>query len=286
MDNLLVTIGLPVYNAEKFIALTLKSIFNQSYQNYEIIITDDGSDDNTIEVIKSFNDPRIVLISDGINKGISYRLNQQIDLARGKYFFRMDADDIMFPDRLIKQINYLINNSEIDVVGSSVVVINDENEIIAFRKSIKIEDYEKIFKTILFNHPTVAGKISFFRKFRYSENLNGVEDADLWIRSFPYCKFSILEDPILFYRDPLVFKLKTYKFRLDQKNKLYNSNEYLSNKPFLRKKLILLNIFKKNLANFLNLIRMDELLIRRRNNSAYEIKLEWKNVLNNILNEK
>lgn len=77
----------------------------------------------------------------------------------------------------------------------------------------------------------LAGKISFFKNFRYSENLNGVEDADLWIRSFQYCKFSILEDTKLFYRDPLVFKLKTYKFRLDQKNKLYNSNKYFKQYP-------------------------------------------------------
>ena len=82
-----VTIGIPVYNAEKFIRNTLISIFNQTYSNFELIITDDGSTDDSLNIIKSFTDNRIRIYSDGENKGISYRLNQQVNLAHLIFLF-------------------------------------------------------------------------------------------------------------------------------------------------------------------------------------------------------
>src|SRR5690606_13478656 len=103
-DNVFVTMGMPVYNAEKFIKMAINSVLQQSHRNFELIITDDGSTDQSMDIVESFNDSRIVLIKDSNNKGISHRLNQQIDLAKGKYFLRMDSDDIMFPDRIEKEI--------------------------------------------------------------------------------------------------------------------------------------------------------------------------------------
>ena len=78
----LVTIGIPCYNVGKFISLSIKSVLMQTYTNFELIITDDGSTDNTVEEIRKFKDPRIKIIVDGENHGISYRLNQQIDMAK------------------------------------------------------------------------------------------------------------------------------------------------------------------------------------------------------------
>ena len=82
MNTPLVTIGIPVYNCKDYIALAVKSVLNQTYTNFELIITDDGSTDGTLDILKQFEDPRIILIVDGENHGISYRLNQQIDLAK------------------------------------------------------------------------------------------------------------------------------------------------------------------------------------------------------------
>ena len=286
MENDLVTVGIPMYNAEKFIGQAIKSILNQSFQNFEIIITDDGSTDKSIEIASSFLDPRIKLFADGNNKGISYRLNQQVELAKGKYFARMDADDIMFPDRLEKQIHFLNNNENIDVVGSSVVVLDDDNQIIVFRPAKLLTEYEKLFNNILFNHPTVTGKLEFFKQYPYSEDLIGVEDSDVWIRSFNKSKFFVMDEPVLFYRDPLVFKLKTYKFRLNQKNKLLNKIPYLKNHPFLKYKLIMENNIKKWAATILNFIKKDDILISKRNNANIPIKEEWEVILNNITNGK
>ena len=283
MKSPLVTIGIPLYNAQRFIGLAINSILNQTYTNFELIITDDGSTDKSLSIVKGFKDSRIKLISDGCNRGISYRLNQQVNMAKGKYFFRMDADDIMFPNRIERQINYLKNNPDTDVIGSSVVVIDDDNEIIAYRPAELLDDYKKLFNQILFNHPTVAAKTDFFKKFPYSETLIGVEDADLWIRSFSTSKFYVMHDPVLFYRDPLIFKLKTYKFRIDQKNKLLRGNDFLKENKMLMNKFILENNIKKIVATFLSFIKKDDLLISKRNNVNLPIKQEWRNTLQNCV---
>lgn len=282
----LVSIGIPMYNAEKFIKQAVQSVLNQTYDNFELIITDDGSTDQSVDIVISFNDHRIRLIKDGLNKGISYRLNQQINLARGDFFVRMDADDIMFPDRIEKQLDFLMKNPKTDAVGSSVVVINDENQIIGFREAFLQDNYELLFKNILFNHPTVMGRLNFFKTFYYDENFIGVEDLDLWLRSFPTSKFHVMKDPVLFYRDPLVFKLKTYLFRLTQKNKLLKKNEYLSEKPILRLNLILENKLKKIIATLLSLFKMDYLLISKRNSGKLFIQEKWRTILNQIIYEE
>lgn len=275
-----------MYNAEKFIFKAVASVLQQTYSHFELIITDDGSGDGSLEIVKSFGDQRIKIVSDNQNRGISFRLNQQIELAKGKYFVRMDSDDIMFPRRLEEQIRFLENNPEIDAVGSSVVILDDDNNIVSFRKAVLLTNYEDLFSRILFNHPTVSGKITFFRKYRYSPDLDGVEDADLWIRSFPESMFHVMEEPLLFYRDPLSFKLATYKFRMEQKNKLYRNNLYLRSKPLLKTKLILLNNIKKTVSALISATKQDKFLISRRNSNRAAIREEWRTTLRNILNEK
>lgn len=283
----LVTVGLPVYNTEKYLAFCIQSILLQTYQNFEIIITDDGSTDKSLEIAKSFLDDRIKIYSDGTNRGISHRLNQQINLAKGKYFVRMDSDDIMFPERLEKQISYLENNSCIEVVGSSIVVVDNENKIIAFREAKKIDDYKKVFSQILFNHPTVAGKLSFFEKYKYSEEYTGVEDADLWIRSFLKNNFEVMKEPLLFYRDPYQFKLKTYKYRINQKIKLFRNNKFLANNKLLKLKLLTSHQLRIMIAVIFNFLKMDALFIARRNRKLAESeRKDWEIILRKIINAK
>lgn len=281
-----VTVGIPLYNGGKFIDNTIKSVLCQTYKNFELIITDDGSTDDSVEIVKSFNDFRIKLLVDGNNRGISHRLNQQINMSKGKYFVRMDADDLMFPDRLQRQISFLEENPDIDAVGSSVVVVDDNTQIIAFRSAKLAGNFAQLFKSILLNHPTVTGKTAFFKKYPYSNRFLGVEDADLWLRSFPKSKFFVMEEPSLFYRDPLKFNLKTYQFRIDQKNKLIVENQYLRNRPFLKFQLISQNMIKKILAELLTFINKGDLMIAQRNNVRTPIKEEWKIVLEKIINGK
>lgn len=210
----LVTIGIPCYNVGKFISLSIKSVLMQTYTNFELIITDDGSTDNTVEEIRKFKDPRIKIIVDGENHGISYRLNQQIDMAKGDIFIRMDGDDIMFPNRVEKQVKYLQEHPNVDVVGAGAVIIDDDNTIIGLRQGeISVKNPEDAINNSVFIHPTVAGRLSFFKKYKYDEELSGVEDKDLWCRGLQDSIFAIMNKPLLFYRDPLKFKLPTYLSR-------------------------------------------------------------------------
>jgi glycosyltransferase involved in cell wall biosynthesis len=210
----LVTIGIPCYNVEKFIALSIRSVLAQTYSNFELLITDDGSKDHTLEEIRKFDDPRIIVIADGENHGISYRLNQQIRLAKGEYFIRMDGDDIMFTDRIEKEVNFLIEHQDVDVVGSGAVIIDDENQIIGIRQEqMNLCKPEDALNGSTFIHPTVAGKLQFFRKYLYDEQLSGVEDKDLWCRGLQDSVYAIIQEPLLFYRDPLKFKLSVYLSR-------------------------------------------------------------------------
>lgn len=281
----LVTIGIPMYNAEKFIRQAIVSILDQTYVNFELIITDDGSSDRSFEIATSFQDPRIIVLKDGKNKGISHRLNQQIDLAKGKYFVRMDADDIMFPDRIEKQVNFLEQNPEVDVVGSSAVIIGDENEIIGIREPLIPEDDDYILKANIFIHPSVCGKLSWFKKYRYDSKIDGAEDYDLWIRGWKDSTFKNILEPLLFYRDPLEFKLNTYLDRLKKQRTMWDYHAAFQNNLALKIKLIISSHFKGFAASVLNFMGQDEMLIARRNKVINNPE-KFQKILLQLLNKK
>lgn len=216
----LVTIGMSTYNSSQFVHMAIESVLSQTYFNFEFIITDDGSIDQTVDIIRSFDDERIIFIEGHTNMGIAYRLNQQIDMAKGQFFFRMDSDDIMLPNRVERQIVILMSSGA-DVVGASVVVIDNSNKIIGIRTSMLGTNVIQICLGKCFIHPTVCGKISYFRKYHYQVNLSGTEDLDLWIRSFSTSHFVEIDEPMMFYRDPPALKLKTYIFRSFQAPRTY-----------------------------------------------------------------
>ncbi len=264
----LVTVGIPAYNAERFIRWAIKSVLNQTFADFELIITDDGSTDKTVEMAHSFSDPRIKIITDGKNHGISYRLNQQIDLARGKYFVRMDADDIMLPDRIERQIAYLTEHPEVDMIGGGVIVIDDDNKIIGCRtiSNETVFDFDLWIKGGTLNHPTVTGKTSAFRKFKYSTDFIGIEDRHLWMRATQTAKLVILPDFEIFYRDPLKFKLKTYLFRCRQNRKLLKLQTVKDRFGLIRQyNQLILSHLRSIIAVILTYCHKDSLMIARRN---------------------
>lgn len=105
------------------------SVLNQSYIDWELLLLDDGSTDESLNIAKSFTDGRIKIISDGMNRGLIYRLNESINMARGKFYARMDADDIMHPDRIKKQVECLSRNVRVDVVGTAWYSIDCNNRV-------------------------------------------------------------------------------------------------------------------------------------------------------------
>jgi glycosyltransferase involved in cell wall biosynthesis len=115
MPDPVITIAMPFYNSAATLELAIRSLLNQSYSDFELLLCDDGSTDHGLEIAHSFDDPRLVCWSDGRRLRLAARLNECIDRARGRYLARMDADDIAYPDRLKRQLAFLETNTEVDL---------------------------------------------------------------------------------------------------------------------------------------------------------------------------
>lgn len=200
LNNPKMTVGLPVYNAALFLNDCIHSILNQSFANFELLIIDDGSNDDSINIIQSFTDERITFIKDGLNKGLPNRLNQIAQLAKGDYIVRMDADDIMHKDRLEIQLKILMENPLIDVLGTNAYSINENNEIMGVRMELS-EKNNGLMEVNSFIHPTIMGKKEWFKKNLYDENAIRCEDVELWFRAKQISNFYFTPSPLLFYRE-------------------------------------------------------------------------------------
>lgn len=284
----MVTIGIPVYNASRFLRYAIDSVLAQTCREIELIITIDGASDTSGRIAATYNDPRIVLIDDNENRGISFRLNQQISLARGKYFARMDADDIMFPDRIEKQLKFMLDNPEMDVTGSDAVVIDNNNLILGYRAGNHNICRKSILRKILFNHPTVFGKTTWFRENPYSSEFDGVEDFMLWNKSYLHSRFINLDEPLLFYRDPPLTDVSIYLNRQKQFRRAIRTLKKGSVIGKIRSsELITLSVCKEMAFLLLHKAGFSDFLIRRRNIPLTLEKLaHYSHTLDNLLTGK
>jgi glycosyltransferase involved in cell wall biosynthesis len=199
----LLTVSMPVFNAGSHLRLAVLSIINQSFKNWELIIYDDGSTDNSLESLVDIKDPRILIVNDGHNKGLAVRLNETIDMARGHYFARMDQDDVSYPDRFTKQLALLEGDHTLDVIAVSAITISESNEAMGMLPCpVSHESIcAKPWQGFCFAHPTWMGKIDWFRKFRYT--IPGpyfCEDQELLLRSFTESRFGGIKDVLFAYR--------------------------------------------------------------------------------------
>jgi glycosyltransferase involved in cell wall biosynthesis len=199
----LISIGMSIYNCGGTLPLAVRSIINQSYPHWELLLINDGSTDNTLEVARSFNDPRIKVFSDGQNKRLPTRLNEAISLAQGKYFARMDGDDIAYPQRLEKQVEYLETHPEVDLVGAQIMVFNNQGQPLGKRAAP--EHHEAICARptagFAMAHPTYCGKLNWFQKYGYRKEAHLCEDQDLLLRSYRNSRFANVPEILLGYRE-------------------------------------------------------------------------------------
>ncbi|MBV6512511.1 MAG: O-antigen biosynthesis glycosyltransferase WbnJ [Ignavibacteriaceae bacterium] len=197
----MVTVLLPTYNAEKYIAQCIKSILHQTYRDFELLIIDSASDDNTIKIIKSFEDSRINLhqiercpLGRSLNYGLK---NAKFDLIA-----RMDADDLMVPERLEVQLAYLKEHPEVDVLSCDVAYFRGKK--VLYRLFLSNTDSEIKRNLRLHNVINHSGCIYDRRKILahrgYSEQLDVCIDYELWLRIFEKVQFSSLSDVLIFYR--------------------------------------------------------------------------------------
>ena len=198
----LLTIGLPFYNDSLTLELAIKSVFAQTYQNWELILVDDGSTDGSLNLAKKITDKRVQLISDGENKGLIFRLNQIASLAKGKYLARLDADDLMQSTRIQKQVEYLENNPDVDLVDTGAYSIYRNGMPKGKRGLDDINtDAKQVIKHAMLLHASVAGKTSWFINNPYDKEYVRAEDYELWCRTFKYSKFGRIKEPLYIVRE-------------------------------------------------------------------------------------
>jgi glycosyltransferase involved in cell wall biosynthesis len=198
----LVCIAMPAYNASKTISLAITSILSQTYQNWNLFIIDDGSTDTTLEIISTYNDPRITILSDGKRQGLATRLNQIIDQSEAKFIARLDADDVAYPDRLRKQVEFLLANPAIDLLGTGAVVFNRNGKAVgSYPLRIRHADIcQRPWSGFYLAHPTWMGRMSWFKKYRYRGGMPTAEDQDLLLRSYRDSHFACLPEILTGYR--------------------------------------------------------------------------------------
>jgi glycosyltransferase involved in cell wall biosynthesis len=206
-----ITIGLPFFNCETTLTSALQSVFAQTDPDWELLLLDDGSTDGSLRIARQVSDPRVTVISDGINRGLPDRLNQIAALSQGHYLARMDGDDLMHPDRLRRQREFLQRNPAVDAVGSPAFIIDARNAVTGRRGDARFDPSPRsVLEHGLFIHPTVMGRRDWFRAHPYDPRFVRAEDRELWCRAAGQATFARLHDALLFYREPEKLNLGNY----------------------------------------------------------------------------
>lgn len=203
MNNPLITIVMPVYNAEKYLAEAINSILNQTYKNFIFLIINDGSTDNGPQIMREFNDKRIVLLENEKNSGLIFSLNRGLDFATTKYIARMDADDISHPNRLEKQLLFMENNSDIGICGSYVRYFGNNFDGDVFTPATIPSDIKaELLFTSPYSHPSVIIRKELIDKFnlRYNPDFKNIEDFEFFQNASHLFKMSNIPEYLLDYR--------------------------------------------------------------------------------------
>lgn len=201
-DMPLVTVSMPVFNSERYIAEAIESILAQTYQNFELIIVDDGSTDRTREIIEGFTDPRIIKIYSDQNRGLITTRNRIAQLAKGKYLALLDADDLAFPERLALQVAFLEANHA-DLCGADHWTLN---QVTGQLKSSKQRHANADIHALLsvcspVCNPAMMGRLEIFRRFPYKASYLHAEDYCLWTEiALAGYRFANIKKKLITYR--------------------------------------------------------------------------------------
>ncbi|MDR3593876.1 glycosyltransferase [Clostridium sp.] len=245
MNKPMVTVLMSVYNGEKFLEEAIESILNQTFSDFEFLIINDGSTDNSVKIIESFEDSRIRLINNEKNLKLIASLNKGVSLAKGKYIARMDCDDISMPDRLEKEVKFLESNQEYGLVGTWYTVIDGEGVEKYNRSYPSNNELIKLFLSLNcpLAHGSIMGKTELFKQNAYgSKEHYAVEDYELWVRMAKTTKIHNIPEYLFKYRiyGESFSDSKTqlmYDQTLEMSKKLYikNKNQY---KELIKKQIL------------------------------------------------
>ncbi len=206
----LISVIMSNYNTpEEYLREAVESILNQTYSNFEFIIVDDFSDDNSVEIIQSYNDPRITVLKNNENMGITKSLNRAMKAAKGEFVARMDADDISLPERFEKQVEYMKQNPSVVVCGTWVELFGSGAEALKEKYSKKVLSEKDLFRIqLLFgNHNNIIHPTAMFRhsslsenNITYNEKYVYAQDYRMWAECSKYGECQNLNEVLVKYR--------------------------------------------------------------------------------------
>ena len=208
MKNPKVTVLMSVYNGEKYLQEAIDSILGQTFKDFEFLIINDGSTDKTGEILKSYNDPRIKIINNEKNIGLTKSLNIGLRIAKGEYIARQDADDISMPERLEKEVEFLEQNRNVGLVGTDYLFINEKGKVIHIVKCLNgsRELKAKLLEGNQFGHGSVMLRRECIDKVGvYREEFKFAQDYDFCLRIAEMYDVANISEPL-------------YKWRIDSKS--------------------------------------------------------------------
>lgn len=211
----LLSVVMSVYNAEEYIIECVNSILNQSFDDFEFLIVDDASDDNTKALLDSINDSRLIVFHNDNKLGLPKNLNFLLDKATGKYIARMDGDDVSALDRFEKEVSILESDDSIEMVCSYCQKIGSENEIVKTPL-----DYEILRATLLFKNPITNSTVMFRNSpsHYYDYDFLKSQDYEMWDRmSGKFEKVAVINQVLGYYR---IHEKQITKEKISEQEKL------------------------------------------------------------------
>ncbi|WP_038345950.1 glycosyltransferase family 2 protein [Acinetobacter sp. A47] len=289
----MISVGIPFFNAEAYLEDAIKSVLAQTFQEWELLLIDDGSSDRSLNIAKKFErlDPRIRVISDGLNKKLPARLNEIINEAKFGFIARMDADDLMDVERLEKQYTFLSQNPEYDLVTTGMYSIDQDNNVLGKRlpenRIMKASEILGGLTNLL--HASMLAKKQWCLRNPYREDNALAEDYELWLSAAIKndLKYSVLQEPLYYYREVENVKkakmIKGYNTQIEVINRYYSG--VISNS--LKNKIVCKFELKKMIVRIFDLFNLMFILQNRRVNEITDYdQVRYKENLNKILSVK
>lgn len=202
MTQARITVVMPVYNGQKYLRPAIESILNQTFGDFELLVIDDGSTDDSREICRSYGDARIRLQENKENLGLVRTLNKGLDLAGGEYIARMDCDDISFPERFARQVAFMEEHPEIGICGTWYEKISDRRPVLMRFPT----EHETLRFFMLFDNPFLHSTMFIrravleSRRLRFDPDYSHAEDYEFWARCAEYTRVANIPEVLLRYR--------------------------------------------------------------------------------------
>ncbi len=210
MNTPLVSITSAIYNEENYLLDMVRSVFAQTFTDWELLLLDDGSTDNSLELANSIDDPRVRVFANERNLGRSVSRNRLNSFARGKYIAVFDADDMWGTTKIAKQLELIESEPDIDIVGTGTCYLDSRDEPMGHMYAPP--SHEQICsqpnRTFAIRHATLLGKKTWFEKNLYDESISLAIDFNLFLRSYKHSRFANVPQPLCYYRLDQSFNLK------------------------------------------------------------------------------